>query len=75
MCAPHWRMVPRREQAAVWATYEPGQEIRKDPTTNYLRAARDAINAVERKEGKPITPGLRALDEPAPHAETLRNFE
>jgi hypothetical protein len=45
-------MVPRRLQADVWNEYEPGQEIRKDPTVEYLDAATAAINAVAAKEGK-----------------------
>lgn len=51
MCARHWRMVPRALQNTVWATYVPGQEARKDPTREYLHAARAAINAVAVKEG------------------------
>jgi hypothetical protein len=53
MCLRHWRMVPRPLQQAVWATYVPGQEIRKDPTGNYLDAARAAINAVAERERAP----------------------
>lgn len=61
MCLKHWRMVPRLEQAAVWATYVPGQEITKDPTNAYLIAAKDAINVVAEKEGKAPLPTLRDL--------------
>jgi hypothetical protein len=50
MCSRHWRMVPKPMQDAIWATYEPGQEIRKDPTTDYLRAAQAAINHVAERE-------------------------
>lgn len=75
MCGRHWKMVPRRLQDEVWATYVPGQERRKDPTNAYLIAARDAINAVATKEGKPTTSGLRALQsDNLPHAETLQDF-
>ena len=52
MCARHWRMVPVAIQRAVWATYVPGQEIRKDPTSEYLRVAFEAIHAVAVKEGR-----------------------
>ncbi len=52
MCARHWRMVPHRLQLAVWAQYKPGQEIRKDPSTRYLVAMADAVNAVAEKEGR-----------------------
>lgn len=46
MCYPHWRMVPRLVQRKVWATYRDGQEITKDPSREYLAAAREAIEAV-----------------------------
>ena len=51
MCLPHWRMVPRDLQKAVWREYVPGQEIRKDPTPAYMAvqaAAVDAVAAMER---------------------------
>lgn len=51
MCAKHWRMVPKAEQAAVWATYRPGQERRMNPSVAYLNAAAEAVRAVAEKEG------------------------
>lgn len=60
MCGKHWRMVPKPQQDAVWATYRPGQERTKDPSREYLIAARAAINAVAEKEGRPTLPGLGA---------------
>ncbi|MGH2588108.1 MAG: hypothetical protein ACRDJE_24570, partial [Dehalococcoidia bacterium] len=45
-CLPHWRQVPRILQRAVWAAYRPGQEVRKDPTPEYLVAMHAAIDAV-----------------------------
>lgn len=52
MCAPHWRMVPKALQRRVWATYVPGQEVRKDPTSEYLEAMRAAVAAVAEQEGR-----------------------
>lgn len=52
MCPTHWRQVPRELQRRVWATYVNGQEIRKDPTREYLDAAGDAIAAVVRREAR-----------------------
>jgi hypothetical protein len=46
MCPQDWARVPRQLQAAVWATYRPGQEITKDPSPEYLEAATAAVNAV-----------------------------
>jgi hypothetical protein len=53
MCARHWRQVPRRLQAALWAAYVPGQERRMIPTVAYLHAAADCVRAVAAKEGYP----------------------
>ena len=58
MCRRHWRMVPARLQAAVWNAYVPGQERRKDPTGVYLAAAKAAIEAVAKKEGRRAPAGL-----------------
>ena len=52
MCRWHWFMVPHELQKEVWRTYVAGQEIRKDPTTEYLIAARRAIDAVALREGR-----------------------
>lgn len=38
-CLAHWRMIPKHLQAKIWGTYVPGQEIRKDPTGAYIKAA------------------------------------
>lgn len=46
MCAPHWRMVPRPLQAAVWASYRTGQEVDKQPSEAWHKAAEAAIAAV-----------------------------
>ena len=50
MCPRHWWMVPLALRRRVWQTYRLGQDIDKDPTDEYLEAAQDAINAVEKKE-------------------------
>lgn len=51
MCAPHWRMVPKAKQRALWAAYRPGQERRMDPSAEYLRAAAACVRAVAEAEG------------------------
>jgi hypothetical protein len=56
MCLRHWRMVPVALQRRVWATYVPGQELRKDPTPGYIEAARAAIDAVAQQEGRSGVP-------------------
>ncbi len=52
MCRHHWRMVPQSLQMAVWSLYVPGQEVRMDPTSEYISALRGAIDAVAAKEAR-----------------------
>jgi hypothetical protein len=35
-CKIHWFTLPKILRDEVWATYVPGQEIRKDPSPEYL---------------------------------------
>ena len=51
MCRPHWAMVPKAMQEAIWAAYRPGQERDKRPTRAYLDAARAAWQHVGEIEG------------------------
>lgn len=53
MCAPHWRMVPKANQNALWAAYKPGQERRMSPSVEYLHAAAACVHAVAEAEGQP----------------------
>lgn len=50
MCLKHWNMVPRLQQARVWASYRRGQEVTKDPSPEYLEAMRAAIATVASRE-------------------------
>lgn len=50
MCLKHWKMVPRVGQLDIWKTYVPGQEIRKDPTDEYLKAQQRAVAMVLKAE-------------------------
>jgi hypothetical protein len=43
MCRRHWFMLPKVMRDAVWATYVPGQEVRKDPSREYIDASTEAI--------------------------------
>ena len=51
MCRKHWYMVPKNLRDEVWSRYVPGQEIRKDPSSEYLDVMRRVIEAVAAKEG------------------------
>jgi len=50
MCGRHWRMVPKKMQNELWAVYVPGQETRKDPTSEYLEVAIEIRNYVKELE-------------------------
>lgn len=38
-CRSHWFKLPKRFRDAIGETYIPGQEIRKDPSPQYLAVA------------------------------------
>lgn len=38
MCARHWYTLPKHLRDLIWRYYVPGQEIRKDPTIEYMEA-------------------------------------
>lgn len=40
-CKPHWFSLPKPLRDRIWATYRRGQEIRKDPSPEYIRVAQD----------------------------------
>lgn len=50
MCLIHWKMVPKFAQDEIWRAYVPGQEIRKNPTDQYLKAQQVAVVLVLVKE-------------------------
>lgn len=50
MCKRHWFMVPTGLRNRVWELYEPGQEISKDASAEYIAVAREAIAAVAARE-------------------------
>ena len=54
MCLRHWRMVPRKIQRAVWATYRDGQCDDMNPSKEWHCAADAAIGFVAVRDGRPI---------------------
>ena len=50
MCKRHWAMVPPPLRQEVWRHYRPGQEVDKNPSPEYLAAAKAAIAAVCKAE-------------------------
>ena len=49
-CRTHWFALPRPIQLAIWRSYRPGQEIDKQPSPAYIKAARDALNWIRTKQ-------------------------
>lgn len=41
-CKTHWFRLPAIIRVRIWQTYVPGQEIKKNPSEEYLAAAKDA---------------------------------
>jgi len=50
MCRDHWFMVPLALRREIWRTYRPGQEQDKDPSEDYIAAAKAAQAAVAKRE-------------------------
>lgn len=54
-CREHWFKLPKRLRDAIWAAYVPGQEIRKDPSPEYIAVAQqvqefcEAYNFAQKK--------------------------
>lgn len=67
MCSKHWRMVPRKLQSKVWATYREGQCDDWNPSAAYCEAAKAAVVSVANQEGK--TPDVTLYDVFGRHAE------
>lgn len=40
-CAKHWFKLPADLRSKIWRTYQPGQEISKDPSREYVAVARE----------------------------------
>src|SRR5262245_3058048 len=51
MCRAHWRKVPREEQQAVYAAFNPSQLHTHRPSGAWVRASRAAILRVALAEG------------------------
>lgn len=40
-CREHWYRLPKHLRDRIWAAYVPGQEIRKDPSDEYIQVAKE----------------------------------
>lgn len=55
-CSPHWYALPAVLRTTIYKTYHPGQEEGRAPSQEWIDAARQAINYLAKKEGKPPVP-------------------
>src|ERR1700754_51990 len=51
-CRKHWFMLPRKLRDKIWATYQPGQEERLDPSPSYLSVAREVQKWIKSRNNK-----------------------
>ncbi len=57
-CKPHWFRLPKGVRNQIWATYRPGQEVDKDPSREYLAAARQAEDFAKSQMCTTVVEGL-----------------
>jgi hypothetical protein len=50
MCRKHWFSLPSHLRSKIWASYRPGQEIDKNPSKQYIKAAKECIDFIAEKE-------------------------
>lgn len=66
MCLHHWRLVPKKMQQRILAAYREGQCDDKQPSAEWLEAAKEAIDAVFEKETKMENERRRKEEERCP---------
>lgn len=52
-CKAHWFKLPTSLRNKVWATYKPGQEITKSPSTAYIQVAKQVQAWIASQSAKP----------------------
>lgn len=51
-CKAHWFALPKPLRDEIWRTYRPGQEIDKQPSGDYMDAAREATRFLMAQEDR-----------------------
>lgn len=51
-CKTHWFRLPARLRAAIWRTYQPGQEVTLTPSDDYLKVANEVQRWIS-EQGEP----------------------
>jgi hypothetical protein len=52
MCKRHWFSLPKQFRDRIWATYRPGQEDDKQPSSEYCDAAIACVRFIAVREGR-----------------------
>lgn len=50
-CRKHWYALPAALRTKIWRVYQPGQEITKTPSPEYVEVAREVQNWIESQNG------------------------
>lgn len=53
-CRAHWFKLPQHLRSKIWQTFEPGQEIAKTPSAEYLAVASEVQDWI-RNQTQPTT--------------------
>lgn len=52
-CREHWFQLPAALRTKIWRAYQPGQEVTKTPSREYVAVAREVQEWIERSGGRP----------------------
>lgn len=65
-CKPHWFALPKRLRERIWQTYRRGQEVTKDPSPEYIKAAQDVQHWIREFRASMGAKGLHHDKSPQP---------
>jgi hypothetical protein len=52
MCRRHWLILPADLRQRIWTNYQPGQEVTKRPSAEYIEAVKDVQQFIEQRKAK-----------------------
>lgn len=48
MCKTHWFKLPKHLRDRIWEEYEPGQEVSKEPTVEYMYVVKEVMDWIQK---------------------------
>lgn len=48
-CYQHWMMLPKRFRDAIWSAYRVGQEVKRTPSRDYVKVAREVQDWIKER--------------------------